>query len=818
MLKKILLAAIVFACGAFAATAQDAVGIWNGAIQAAFDATKSASVSNVSIERDRIRITLTSGTIQFSQPVAGRVFSAAFQGHGHLEISVPNSREAQQLNLFLKAGSVDLQFTDAVFNFSSDAFDELSRQLTWSAPSAPNLAGLYQSRMREWEEHGAPLQPRIVQSLLAPSGKRDSFLDAELKTAEHGWVMASFDARKAEEVTLGRWADRDYVGQFDTWLSFPTGTRDASDAFRDPLEKASFSIRSYQMHLNVGSGTDLSATSLVKIDYLFPGDRFLLFELNPNLRVDSVKDETGATLPYFQPREPKDRNITYGGFLAVAVPVSMPAGEHTFEFHYSGKRVIRNVGSGNYFVPSYGWYPGDPRSTDAFATRADFQLVFQHPKKLNLVATGDKVDETSDGKETTSTWKSPVPLAVAGFAFGDYNVVSQKVGDVNLEVYVNKNQDDLLASISRSLDSTLPSRTQENMEDMPDGPQQNMGPGAAVGGLNPAAMIKVMSNEIANTLRVFQSYFGPLPYDRLAVTNIPYSYGQGWPTLLYLSSLSFLDSTQRNALGIKDQIGISDYFRAHEVSHQWWGHRVGWKSYHDQWMSEGFAQFSGNLYVQFRDNPGEYLKRIRLDKQALLYKNRFGHVYESLGPVWMGDRLSSSEAVDGYDTVIYDKGGLILHDLRMMLQDTQNPDRDHYFKDVMQDFCKMFDNKAASTEDFKAVVEKHMLTSMDADDNHRMDWFFNQYVYGTEIPEYKLDYTTQQEGDKWVVSGTVIQSGVPDGWRDELRVYLHLPGKGAIPAGWLRIKAKSTSFKFQLAVKPDGLSLNDSEDTLAVIK
>ena len=48
----------------------------------------------------------------------------------------------------------------------------------------------------------------------------------------------------------------------------------------------------------------------------------------------------------------------------------------------------------------------------------------------------------------------------------------------------------------------------------------------------------------------------------------PQSYGQGWPGLLFLSALSFLDSTQRNALGVRDMIGITDFFRAHETSHQ----------------------------------------------------------------------------------------------------------------------------------------------------------------------------------------------------------------------------------------------------------
>jgi aminopeptidase N len=302
------------------------------------------------------------------------------------------------------------------------------------------------------------------------------------------------------------------------------------------------------------------------------------------------------------------------------------------------------------------------------------------------------------------------------------------------------------------------------------------------------------------------------------VTNIPYTYGQGWPMLLYLSSLSFLDSTQRHAMGIQDELGISDFFRAHEMSHQWWGHRVGWKSYHDQWMSEGFAQFSGNLYVQFRENPGKYLERIRIDKQQLLSKNRDGHLNESLGPVWMGNRLDSSNGPNGYDVVIYDKGGLVLHTLRMMMRDGQNADPDHFFKDMMKDFCQSYDNKAASTEDFKAIVEKHMVTSMDADQNHRMDWFFNQYVYGTGIPEYRLNYTVEQVADKWVVSGEAVQSGVPDGWKDEVRLYVQMPGKTPVPVGWLRIPGKTSPFKFQLAAKPERLSLNEYEDTLAVIK
>lgn len=244
---------------------------------------------------------------------------------------------------------------------------------------------------------------------------------------------------------------------------------------------------------------------------------------------------------------------------------------------------------------------------------------------------------------------------------------------------------------------------------------------------------------------------------------------------------------------------------------------MGWKSYHDQWMSEGFAQFSGNLYVQFRENPGEYLKRIRMDREYLLAKNQFGHAAESVGPVWMGERLASSEAPGGYNTVVYYKGGYILHMLRMMMVDPTNKDPDHYFKTFMQDFCQTYDNKAASTEDFKTVVEKHMGQWMDLDHNHRMDWFFNQYVYGTGVPHYAFRYGAREMDGKFTVVGTLTQTGVPDGWKDIVPIYVHLPGRD-VRAGWVPITGKTTPVKFVLPVKVEKVSINDDDDMLMVVE
>ena len=56
---------------------------------------------------------------------------------------------------------------------------------------------------------------------------------------------------------------------------------------------------------------------------------------------------------------------------------------------------------------------------------------------------------------------------------------------------------------------------------------------------------------------------------------------------------------------ISDRVAEREMFRAHEVAHLWWGHLVGWHSYRDQWLSEGFAEYTAMLFVQARVEKGE---------------------------------------------------------------------------------------------------------------------------------------------------------------------------------------------------------------------
>jgi aminopeptidase N len=326
---------------------------------------------------------------------------------------------------------------------------------------------------------------------------------------------------------------------------------------------------------------------------------------------------------------------------------------------------------------------------------------------------------------------------------------------------------------------------------------------------------------VGNSLQVFENYFGPYPYGKLAVTNIPWGYGQGWPSLLYVSSITFIDSTQRHVLfggrlSAADQLNITDRFRAHETSHQWWGHVVGWKSYRDQWLSEGFAEYSGLLYLQLRQGTPKFVEGLRLGREELFSKDANGAVYNYIGPIAAGRRLSSYDHPFGYQTIAYTKGGWVLHMLRMMMIDFQAQDADERFKAMMKDFTKTYYNQPASTRDFQRIAEKYMTGPMNLDGSGKLDWFFNQWVYGTAIPHYEVSYTLTPQGKGTKISLQVTQSNVPPTFGMLVPIYVH-QGKKSMLLGRLPVQGQGNTLEYEVGFPIDKITINEWEDILCTV-
>jgi hypothetical protein len=461
----------------------------------------------------------------------------------------------------------------------------------------------------------------------------------------------------------------------------------------------------------------------------------------------------------------------------------------TIEYH--GNKVIEDAGGGNFAVGARtSWYP----SVNAFKDRATFDLTFKVPSRYTLVGVGKQVKSWREGDFAASQWVSEVPLAVAGFNYGVFKKKELQDPDTK---YV----------IEGYATAELPSYMRGAAE-------------RAGGTMTPAALNQNAMIDAQNSMRLFTHWFGEAPYGRIAITQQPqFSFGQSWPTLVYLPISAYLDSTQRwMLLG-----GISSRFTEfiqevtpHEVAHQWWGHIVGWASFHDQWLSEGFADFSAGLFLQATEKtPDKYLKYWDRQRQNIVEKNQWGNRPNDAGPIWMGLRLNTYKTQGAYNRLVYPKGGYILHMLRAIMYDRNTGDKQ--FMDMMHDFVKTHFNQNASTESFKRVVEKHMTPLMDIDGNKRMDWFFNEWVYGTELPRYRLEYTLSPEPDgKVMLRMTVTQSGVSERFKMIVPVYLDFDGK-IVRLGEATLIGSSTTpeFKVKLPQKPKRVLVNAFHDVLS---
>jgi aminopeptidase N len=270
-------------------------------------------------------------------------------------------------------------------------------------------------------------------------------------------------------------------------------------------------------------------------------------------------------------------------------------------------------------------------------------------------------------------------------------------------------------------------------------------------------------------------------------------YGQSWPNLVYLPICSYYDTTVRHQLGLDDTRGYWTIVAPHEVAHQWWGHAVGFNSYRDQWLSEGFAEFSASLFLQVAlKDEKQYRKFWKDEYELMTEKNSMGYRGIDAGPLTLGYRLSTTRTGGNITrNLIYPKGAYVLQMVRMMMWNPKTGDQN--FRDFMQDFVKTYTNRAASTEDFKEALEKHMQPNMDLDDNHKMNWFFNEYVYGTAFPSYKLDYSFEPMQGGTTMKFKVTQSNVDDNFRMLLPIYLELADGRIVRLGTIPMFGNKTT-------------------------
>jgi len=224
---------------------------------------------------------------------------------------------------------------------------------------------------------------------------------------------------------------------------------------------------------------------------------------------------------------------------------------------------------------------------------------------------------------------------------------------------------------------------------------------------------------------------------------------------------------------------------------------VGWSSYRDEWIDEALAQYLALLFADTQKNPDHtvrvWLQRFR---QRLLEKPPgASEPRDEIGALTLGLRLNSSKSPDGYEEVIYTKGAWIIHMLREMLRQpgTRNPDA--RFVALLQTLVTKYAYRALSTGDLQREVEAVMTPGMDLEGGRSMEWFFDEWVHGTGIPHYRVEFTAHHNEKGYVIRGKLFQTRVPRSFIAGVPLYAGTAGHNTF-LGTVVAAGPETSFHF----------------------
>ena len=763
------------------------------------DPNRVYHVRDAALDRSAVHITLEDGTIGFTQDVMGRITGAFFEGEGEVLLTPPSDVERRSMSLFTGMAILEEHFATAFFRFNDDVAEQLQPDLRptdkkqefaqrWGE-TVQNLAQgdatrLLVSFSRMLPANGVTPSAENF-NLLGRSP--DRFLHARLQGIKLGVFDVLFDSLAAEQVEVGQVkTSGNGTTYYDVWTSFspnapgtgrPIVGNAATPGNPSPREDW-IAARRYEIETEVQPPKQIHSRARVELDVREGGTRAILFELSRFLKVESVKIG-GKEVEFIHNPAVEGTQLSRRGndIVAVILPEAVQSGQKLeVEFVYGGE-VLAEAGSGLLYVGDHGtWYPNRGMAM------ADFELTFEYPQGWTLVATGKPTavlpgDAPASNGEQTARWVSDRPMPFAGFNLGKYKLFTTKAGDIPVDTYATSGVErDFPTPGIQVIPSPQPSDLTARREQVtvPKTP-------------SPAQNEATVGEAAARAIRYYSERFGPYPYSRLELTQMPGRESQGWPGLIFLSSFAFLNQQEREQLHVQpDGVLLQESIPAHETAHQWWGDLISWSSYRDQWFSEGLANYSALMMLQEK-NPAGFKLVMEKYRRDLVEKNKDGMSPMDSGPVTLGLRLLSSRTPEGYEAISYGRGTWLFHMLRMMLRDGaaqesgkkgQSSGADEPFVLALRKIRQRYEGKSISTRELLSVFSEDLPPSLRYEGKRSLDWFLEGWINGTALPKLELKavkFTPKGTGS--VVSGTILQKDAPQDLVTSVPVYAVIAGK-----------------------------------------
>ena len=699
------------------------LSVASGLFRLSLDRTRQFEVKGLAVRGPDLTIDMPAGQLFYASTPGGPT-AVVLLGRGRMRFSPPDTAERTQVRIFSGNDVLESDFDAAFVRVRPTEF-ETTFKATSLTPHPVDRGAMRRASAIFDEFVGRTLQvdlgdlSRERWSLVPVSGD----LIAEIRTRKHGSLTYARSGNEAEDIALFERRRRRNISIYASAEKLAERGRSYSED-----DRVDYDVLAYDIDTEIDPRRLwIDGDARIKLRIRSPSTSTLTLKLADSLVVRGIYSPGFGRLLHL-------RTVGQNSVL-VNLPATVVGGTDLWLNVLYGGRLepqeiereaiqIREEAQEQQEIPleprfmysnrSY-WHPQSV-VTD-FAT---LTLRITVPSEYDVVASGDPagppvrpagVVEPGQRPKKTYTFTSEQPLRYLACAISRFNAVATAQ-----------------LAIPR-----IPAGTPAvAMADVASG---LAGPSAAEAGAdlklyvqaNPRQIHRARSmTETAKDLVAFYgSLVGDAPYPSftLAVSEslLPGGHSPAYFALLN-QFLPGTPTTWRN-----DPVSFDEYpnfFLAHEMAHQWWGQAVGWKNYHEQWISEGFSQYFAALYGQKDRGDGVFADILRQMRSTSIQSS-------AQGPIYLGYRLGHIRA-DGkvFRSLVYNKGAMVLHMLRRLVGDEA-------FFAGLRGFYAEWRFRKAGTDDFRKAMERAA--------GRNLERFFEDWIFGDAIPSVAFDYKQVDE-------------------------------------------------------------------------